>query len=138
MAELDPLRFSKILIVDDSKAFREKIKRILSDAKIGFYYYNAEDGIDGFAKYVTYRPHIVIMDLNMPNGDGVKATKAIMNYDPSAKVIIVSAREDRKAVDEVINNAGAKDYILKPFDSGQVIMAVSKLLAKNRLIRKHI
>ena len=136
MTDMDPLRFSKILIVDDSKAFREKIKRILSDAKIGFYYYEAEDGIDGFAQYVTYRPHAVIMDLNMPNADGVKSTKAIMKYDPDANIIVVSAREDKKSVDDVINVAGAKDYILKPFDSGPVIMAVSKILAKNRLIKK--
>ena len=138
MAELDPIRFSKILIVDDSAAFRTKIKRILSDAKIGFYYYEAGDGIDGFAQYVKYRPHLVVMDLNMPNGDGVKSTKAIMDYDPDAKVIVVSAREDKKSVDDVINDAGAKDYILKPFDSGQVIIAVSKLLAKNRLIKKSL
>jgi len=130
---MNPLRFSKILIVDDSKEFRTKIKRILKDAQIGSRIYEANDGQEGINQYVTHRPHLVIMDIMMPNVDGVKATQAIMKFNPDAKIIVISAKKNRGIVNDVVNKYGAKDYVLKPFDSGQVIMAVSKQLVPSRL-----
>lgn len=130
---MNPLRYSKILIVDDSKEFRTKIKRILKDAQIGSRVYEANDGQEGISKYITYKPNLVIMDIMMPNVDGVKATQAIMQFDPTAKIIVISAKKNRGIVNDVVNKYGAKDYVLKPFDSGQVIMAVSKQLVSSRL-----
>lgn len=130
---LNPLRYSKILIVDDSKEFRTKIKRIFKDAQIGRRIYEAVDGQEGISKYIAYKPNLVIMDIMMPNVDGVKATRAIMKFDPNAKIIIISAKKNRAIVHDVVNKYGAKDYVLKPFDSGQVIMAVSKQLVTSRL-----
>jgi two-component system chemotaxis response regulator CheY len=130
---LNPLRYSKILIVDDSKEFRTKIKRIFKDAQIGRRIYEAVDGQEGISKYIAYKPNLVIMDIMMPNVDGVKATQAIMKFDPNAKIIIISAKKNRAIVHDVVNKYGAKDYVLKPFDSGQVIMAVSKQLVASRL-----
>ena len=130
---LNPLRYSKILIVDDSKEFRTKIKRIFKDAQIGRRIYEAVDGQEGISKYIAYQPNLVIMDIMMPNVDGVKATQAIMKFDPNAKIIIISAKKNRAIVHDVVNKYGAKDYVLKPFDSGQVIMAVSKQLVASRL-----
>ena len=130
---LNPLRYSKILIVDDSKEFRTKIKRIFKDAQIGRRIYEAVDGQEGIAKYIAYKPNLVIMDIMMPNVDGVKASQAIMKFDPNAKIIIISAKKNRAIVHDVVNKYGAKDYVLKPFDSGQVIMAVSKQLVASRL-----
>lgn len=129
---MDPLRFSKILIVDDSAAFRFKIKRILIDAQIGLKFYEAVDGKEGISKYIAHKPHLVIMDIVMPNVDGVKATQAIIKFDRNAKIIIISAKENKNIVNDVMNKFGAKDFVSKPFDSGQVIMAVSRQLVKCR------
>jgi len=129
---LNPIRFCKILIVDDSKAFRFKTKKLLIDAKVGYYHYDAADGREALAKYIKHKPHIVIMDIMMPNVDGVQATQAIMRYDPNAKIIVASTRDNKETIDAVINSGGAKDYLIKPFASGDVVMAVSKQLVMNR------
>lgn len=129
---LNPIRFSKILIVDDSKFFRVSIKKTLSDAKVGSIYYEAKDGKEAITQYIAHKPNIVIMDIVMPNVDGVKATQAITKYDPNAKIIVISSRENKETIDDVVNSGGAKDYVLKPVDSGKIIMAVSKQLTTNR------
>lgn len=129
---MNPLRFSKILIVDDSPFFRASVKKNLIDAQIGTYYYEAKDGQEAISQYIRHKPHVVIMDIVMPNVDGVKATRAIMHHDPKAKIIVISAKENKEIVNEVVNNYGAKDYVLKPIDSSSIVMAVSKQLVQKR------
>lgn len=130
---MNPLRFSKILIVDDSAFFRTFVKRVLSDAQIGSRIYEANDGQEGISQYVAHRPDVTIMDIVMPNVDGVKATMAIKHYDPSAKIIVISAKENKETVQDVVEKGGAKDYVLKPCDSSAIVMAVSKQLVVSRL-----
>jgi len=72
----------------------------------------------------------------MPNVDGVQATQEIMRYDPKAKIIVASTRDNKETIDAVINSGGAKDYLIKPFASGDVVMAVSKQLVMNRYLNK--
>ena len=127
------LRYSKILIADDSSFFRTKLKQILTDAQIGSIYYDAKDGKEAISQYIAHKPNLVIMDIEMPNVNGVKATIAITQYDPNAKIIVISSVENRVIVNDVVNNYGAKDYVLKPMDSGSVVMAVSKQLSSTRV-----
>ena len=126
------LRYSKILIVDDSKAFRVKIKSILTDAQIGYYYFEAKDGQEAISQYITNRPNLTIMDINMPNVDGVQASQAIKKFDPKARIIIISTRDNQETVDAVIKKGLAQDYVFKPCDSSAIAMAVSKQLVLNR------
>ena len=130
---MNPIRFSKILIVDDSNFFRSSIKKVLRDAQIGSVYYEAKDGQEAISQYIAHKPNLVIMDIMMPNVNGVKATQAITKYDPNAKIVVISAQENKAIVNDVVNNYGAKDYVLKPIDSGRIVMVVSKQLAQNRL-----
>jgi len=108
---------------------------MLRDSKIGSIYYEAKDGREAISQYIMKKPHLVIMDIVMPDVDGVKATQAIIQHDPKAKIIIVSTKENKEIVTQAIKS-GAKDYVFKPFDSGQVVMAVSKQLVTNRLQKK--
>lgn len=133
---MNPLRFSKILIVDDSQAFRIKAKMILSDAQIGMRYYEAKNGKEAISQYIAHKPHLTIMDINMPDVNGIKATQAIMKYDPNATIIVISTLDNKDTIDAVIKNGGAKDYLIKPCDSSSIIMAVSKQLVKSRLNKK--
>ena len=128
------IRFSKILIVDDTQIFRERTKKILSDAKIGSKYYFAKDGKEAISQYIAHRPHVVIMDIVMPNLDGVKASQAIMKFDPNAKIIVVSTKDNQDTINAVIKSGFAKDYVFKPCDTSAIIMAVSKILSVKKKV----
>jgi len=128
------IRFSKILIVDDTQIFREKIKKNLSDAKIGYKYYFAKDGKEAISQYIAHRPHVTIMDIVMPNLDGVKASEAIMKFDPNAKIIVISTKDNQETINAVIKKGFAKDYVFKPCESATIIMAVSKILSVKKKI----
>ncbi|QLH06455.1 two-component system response regulator [Nitrosopumilus ureiphilus] len=133
---MNPLRFSKILIVDDSAFMRTFVKRTLKEAQIGSRYYEANDGKEAISKYVAFRPDVTIMDIVMPNVDGVKATMAIKQYDPNARIIVISSKDNKETVQDVVEKGGARDYLLKPCDSSAIVMAVSKQIVVSRHKKK--
>lgn len=114
-----------ILIVDDAAFMRMMIKDILS--KNGYIVIGeAENGAKAVEKYNELRPDLVIMDITMPEMDGIEAVKAIKGIDGSANIIMCSAMGQQAMVIESIQ-AGAKDFIVKPFQAERVIEAVSKV-----------
>lgn len=116
-----------ILIVDDAAFMRMMIKDILS--KNGFEVVGeANDGLQAIEKYKELNPDLVTMDITMPEMDGITALKEIKSFDPEAKVIMCSAMGQQAMVIDAIQ-AGAKDFIVKPFQPDRVIEAISKTLA---------
>lgn len=120
------------MIVDDSESFRLKVKRLLVEGQVGYYHYEAKDGAEAISLYRAHRPHVTIMDIMMPNVDGIQAINEIRKIDPKAKIIVCSTRDNKEIIDAAINSGGAKDFLIKPFNSGDVVMAVSKQLVENR------
>lgn len=115
-----------ILIVDDAAFMRMMIKDVLT--KNGFEIVGeAENGQKAIEKYKELSPELVIMDITMPEVDGIAAVKEIKSFDPAAKVIMCSAMGQQAMVIESIQ-AGAKDFIVKPFQGDRVIEAVKKVL----------
>ena len=115
-----------ILLVDDAAFMRMMIKDILS--KNGFEILGeAENGAKAVEKYKELTPDLVIMDITMPEVDGIQAVKAIKEINPDAKIIMCSAMGQQGMVIEAIQ-AGAKDFIVKPFQADRVIEAVKKVL----------
>ena len=117
---------NKILIVDDAAFMRMMIKDILT--KNGFEIAGeAENGAKAIEKYKETRPDLVIMDITMPEVDGIQAVKEIKKIDPDSKIVMCSAMGQQAMVIEAIQ-AGAKDFIVKPFQADRVIEAVRKVL----------
>lgn len=115
-----------ILIVDDAAFMRMMIKDILS--KNGYTVAGeAENGIKAIEKYNEVKPDLVLMDITMPEKDGIQALKEIKALDPKAQVIMCSAMGQQAMVIESIQ-AGAKDFIVKPFQADRVIEAVKKVV----------
>lgn len=117
---------AKILIVDDSAVSRKKLRRILETADheiIG----EAGDGTVGLKKYQDLSPDLVTMDITMPDVDGITVLKNIINVNPSAKVVMITALGKGSTILEALN-AGAKNYITKPFANDQVISTIAEAL----------
>ena len=115
-----------ILICDDAAFMRMMIKDILT--KNGYNVAGeAENGAKAVEKYNEIKPDLVLMDITMPEMDGIQALKAIKQADASATVIMCSAMGQQAMVIEAIQ-AGAKDFIVKPFQAERVIEAVKKVV----------
>ena len=116
-----------ILIVDDASFMRMMIKDILT--KNGFIVLGeAENGLKAVEKYKELIPELVIMDITMPEMDGIQAVKEIKKINSDAKIVMCSAMGQQAMVIEAIQ-AGAKDFIVKPFQADRVVEAVKKALS---------
>lgn len=117
----------RILVVDDAMFMRAVVKKILGEA--GYEIAGeAENGEIAVSKYSELKPDAVIMDITMPNMDGISAARAILQEDPSAKIVMCTALGQQNLVMEALQ-AGAKDYITKPFQPARVIEGISKALS---------
>jgi len=115
----------RMLLVDDAAFMRMKLKQVLMEQGhevIG----EAANGAEGVEQFVKLRPDAVTMDITMPILDGIAAMKQIRQIDPNAVVIMVSAMGQTSFVLEAVN-AGAKDFIVKPFDPERVRKVMESL-----------
>lgn len=120
----NPPVFKKVLVVDDAAFVRAMLKRLIEDN--GFVVSGeAENGEEALKAYRSLRPDLVIMDITMPLMDGLEATKKIVSFDPKAKIVIVSARGEKPMVIKAIE-AGAQDFIVKPFEVPRVVKTLNK------------
>lgn len=117
---------AKILCVDDAAFMRMMVKNTL--VQNGYTdVHEAVDGADAVAKYEELHPDLVIMDITMPNMDGLEALKAIKGKDPNASIVMCSAMGQEAMVVEAIKS-GAKDFIVKPFKADRIIKTVSSIV----------
>ncbi|WP_186429867.1 response regulator [Clostridium sp. BSD9I1] len=117
---------AKVLIVDDAAFMRMMIKDILE--KNGFEVIGeANNGLKAVELYKKERPDVVTMDITMPDMDGIQAVKEIKAMDPDAKIIMCSAMGQQGMVMDAIK-AGAKDFIVKPFQADRVLEAIKKVI----------
>ncbi|MCL2058741.1 MAG: response regulator [Oscillospiraceae bacterium] len=116
----------RILIVDDAAFMRMMLRDIL--VVKGFEIAGeAENGIEAGAMYKRLRPDLVLMDITMPEMDGIKAVQEILKTDPDARIVMVSAMGQQAMVIQSIK-AGAMDFVVKPFHTDRVVDAVNKAL----------
>ena len=125
----------KVLIVDDAMFMRNMIAEIFNGKKYKEEDYQvvaeAENGIEAVEKYKEHDPDIVTMDIVMPEMTGIEALKEIMEIDSGANVIMCSALGQDSLVMEALD-AGAKDFIVKPFQPEKVLDVVVRILDETR------
>ena len=115
-----------VLVCDDAVFMRTMISDILTQAGLEVVG-EADSGAQAVEKYRQLRPDLVTMDIIMPEMGGIDAVKAITQFDPEARVLMCSAMGQQALVAEAIQ-AGAKDFVVKPFQPSRVLEAVQRVL----------
>ncbi|MGM0379996.1 MAG: response regulator [Bacillota bacterium] len=121
----------KILIADDQKDTRESIEKILELTDRFEVIGKTKDGKETLKKVEKLKPDVVLMDINMPNMNGLDATEKITTKYPSTVVIIMSVQNETEYLKKAMLN-GAKEYIIKPFDTQQIIHTIQNVYDKQK------
>jgi two-component system, chemotaxis family, chemotaxis protein CheY len=116
---------AKILVVDDAAFMRMRCTKLLKDN--GYETIEAGNGIEAVKQYQEQKPDGVLMDITMPDMDGIETLKKLMQIDSRAKIAMVTAMGQQSLVIEALKS-GAKDFVVKPFDAVRVLAAVKKIM----------
>jgi two-component system chemotaxis response regulator CheY len=120
---------AKVLIVDDALFMRNMLRNIFSES--GFDVVGeAQNGNEGIEMFQSLKPDLVTMDIVMPEKNGIEALKEIMAVDGGARVVICSALGQESLIMEALE-AGARDFIVKPFKPAKVIEVAQKVLSSD-------
>ena len=115
----------RVLLVDDTAFMRRMLREIL--AKQGYEVVGeARNGREAVEQYRQLHPDLVIMDITMPEMDGIAAVREIVSLDPAARIVMCSALGQDEPIIEALEQ-GASDFILKPFMPEKVLEAVAKV-----------
>jgi two-component system, chemotaxis family, chemotaxis protein CheY len=116
----------RILVVDDSGLARRRARSILEPA--GYEVLEAEDGIAALETYFVAKPDVVLLDLVMKGMYGLDVLSKLRQMDPAAKVIVVSA-DVQTSSHEMVADAGAAGFLVKPLDAGEIVALVNSTLS---------
>jgi two-component system chemotaxis response regulator CheY len=114
-----------IMVVDDAAFMRQRCAQLLIQS--GYQVVEAANGAEAVAMYKQSTPNGVLLDITMPDMDGMQALQELIGIDPNARVAMVTAMGQQSIVIECLK-AGAKDFVVKPFDADRVVAAVKKIL----------
>ena len=116
---------ARILVVDDAAFMRMRCSKLLIEN--GYEVIEAANGDEALERYKEHKPDGVLMDITMPKMDGIVTLQEIIKIDPAAKVAMVTAMGQHSMVMSAVK-AGARDFVVKPFDGARVLAAVQKLI----------
>ncbi|HEO72262.1 MAG TPA: response regulator [Candidatus Hydrogenedentes bacterium] len=117
---------TKVLVVDDAQFLRVRLSRMLKEH--GYDILEAENGDRAIAQYEANAPDAVLLDITMPEKDGLEVLREIRGKHPDARVVMLTALGQQSIVLEAIK-AGARDFVVKPFEQERVLSALQKALA---------
>jgi len=127
MANKNP---KKILVVDDEADMRWILTNVLK--KKGYRTITADDGKKAVQKVIENNPDIILLDIRMPEMDGIQVLEKVREINPSVLVIIITAYGDVKNAVQAMK-LGAYDYVIKPFDNSDLLLIIERALEKKAL-----
>lgn len=116
----------KLMIVDDSNIIRNRIQRAYNSERF-MLVATANSGVDALEKFRLHRPHVVTMDLTMPQMDGLECIEKLVNMDPNVRILVVSALSDKATGIQALA-LGASGFLCKPFSDEDLISALDELM----------
>ena len=124
---------ARVLVADDQTLFRAGLARLLSeDARVEIVG-QAVDGADAVKQAAKLKPDVVLMDLKMPNLDGIEATRQIVEADPNIKVLILTTFETDSQVIQALK-AGASGYVLKDSSAAAIVSSIVAVVSGERVM----
>jgi two-component system chemotaxis response regulator CheY len=118
---------ARVLIVDDSKFMRRIIRTALESGGHEIVA-EAENGMEGLARYKELKPDIVTMDITMMGQDGLKTVDALVAFDPGSRIIVISAMNEFVLKNARGMNIPVKGFIQKPFEKEDLLKMVADAL----------
>jgi two-component system chemotaxis response regulator CheY len=116
-----------VIIVDDAEFMRVVLRDICADMRLEVVG-EANDGREAVSLYGALKPDLVLLDITMPNMDGTEALRQILDIDPDARVVMITALGQKEQVLQAIK-VGARDFVIKPFDQERVVETLTRILA---------
>lgn len=136
------LKMKKVIITDDHQIFRQGLKSLIVKEEIAEVIAEASNGKEFLELLPEFNPDLVLMDIGMPEMDGIEATRRALEVNPSLKILVLSNFGDEVHYFNIIQ-AGAKGFVLKTSGIHELQLAIEKVLAgesyfSNELLRKII
>lgn len=113
----------RIMLVDDHAIVREGLRTLLAEDAEFLIVGEAQNGAEAIELAAIVRPHVILMDLVMPNVDGIQATQALQSLMPTSRIIILTSFSDDQWVSKAIQ-AGASGYLLKNVLKAELFLAI--------------
>jgi len=113
----------RVLIADDHTLFRKGVKRLLEDSDVAHVVGEASDGIEAVRKAKDLSPDVILMDISMPNLNGIEATQQLLKRDSDTRVLILTMHDNEKYIGRILR-AGAAGYLLKDTASADFLSAI--------------
>ena len=133
MSTLTMARAARVLIVDDQTLFRTGLASLLSEDERVEVVGQAVDGAEAVKQAIKFKPDVVLMDLKMPNVDGIEATRQILEAVPGTKVLILTTFETDSQVIQALN-AGASGYVLKDSSAAAIVSSITAVMSGERVM----
>ena len=126
------MKKTRILLVDDHQVVRRGVAGLIADSRPDWEVCGqSSTGREAVAAAASLKPDLVVMDISMPDMDGLEATREILNENPGIQILILSMHESEQMVHDVLS-AGARGYILKR-DAGNDLIAALEALSQHKL-----
>lgn len=116
----------RVLLVDDQALFREGVRAFLSRERGMYVVGEASSAVEAVEKAGALRPHVVIMDLMMPDGDGIAAIRRIKQLRPEVRILVLTARCEHRLFQRAAE-AGARGYVLKDIAAANLVKAIHSI-----------
>ena len=126
-------RTARVLIADDQTLFRSGLARLLDGDDRVSVVGEAVDGLDAVKLAASLKPDVVLMDIKMPNLDGIEATRRVISDNPKVKVLMLTTFEADNYVIQSLK-AGASGYVLKDSQAGAIVSSILAVVAGERVM----